>query len=155
MQKAMSAVTPPDHGAHLASPAIRVDANAKRRLRRKQERDCGILENKTPAKRPAGAACDVVDTRSDIASKRNNITLGWPCAIVSKRIAQKDARKRGAPRAECRTGNCAPASEKNLNTVSKLKSIGGRNVIHHNILSDPTSEKKNPAIEQSVARASS
>ena len=144
MQKAMSAVTPPDHGAHLASPATRVDANAKRRLRRKQERDCGILENKTPAKRPAGAACDVVDTRSDIASKRNIITPAGPCAIVSKRIAQKDARKRGAPRAECRTGNCAAASDKYLNAEFKLESIGAHEVIHHDIESDPTGEKKTP-----------
>ena len=47
-KKAMIAATPPDHGAHQASPANRVAADARRRLMRKHERDSGILETKAP-----------------------------------------------------------------------------------------------------------
>ena len=66
-------------------------------LRLNPELDCGISENKTPAGRTAGAACDVVDTRSDIASKRIYITHAEPCKINSTHITQINARKRGAP----------------------------------------------------------
>ena len=69
-QIAMSAAIPPDHGAHLAPPTTRVDDDPKKHLRRKREPNCVISKNKTPAERTAGAACDVVDTRSDIASKK-------------------------------------------------------------------------------------
>ena len=66
-QMTMDAATP-HHGVHLASPALQVDAERKSRLRRKPELNCGNSEKKTPAERTAGAACDVVDTTSVIAS---------------------------------------------------------------------------------------
>jgi hypothetical protein len=43
-QIAMDAATPLCHGAHIGSPANRVDEYAKSRLRRKQESNCDILE---------------------------------------------------------------------------------------------------------------
>ena len=80
----MGVATPLCHGAHLPSPANRVDENPKSRLRRKQESNCGILEKKTPAlgASQAGAACVVVDNRSKIASENTNNTILRREAIV-------------------------------------------------------------------------
>lgn len=49
LPRAMSAATPPDYSAHLASPANQVDLEAKSYLRRKRESNCGISVNKTSA----------------------------------------------------------------------------------------------------------
>jgi hypothetical protein len=94
-----------------------------------------------------------VSTGNKFASHCNNNTTGEACAIVSSAISQKDARKRGAPRAEFWTGRRAAASDKNLNTFPKLKSIGCREVIHHNIESDLPDQIKAPAEDDTEASA--
>ena len=68
---------------------------------------------------------------------------------------EKDARKRGAPRAEFRIGNCAAASNKNLNTLFTLEAIGWREVLHHDIESGSTSKNKITAVVQPAAETDS
>ena len=73
----MGAATPLCYSAHIPPPANQVDENPENSLRRKQESQCGILKKKTPAlgTSQAGAACDVVGTRSKIASENANTTF--------------------------------------------------------------------------------
>ena len=70
--QAMDAAPPLEYGAHLASPATRVDDDGKSRLRRKPERKCGsgISKKKAPALEQPSAEASFTDpliTRGDSA----------------------------------------------------------------------------------------
>jgi hypothetical protein len=149
IQTAMSAATPRYYDAHFHSPANRVGQNTKSRLRRKQESNCGALENNTPAvgASQAGAAC-VVDTGINEFDSQIFYSKFTRCEATVHCKKETPAAVRGKLGVEGWTvGDFAEVPEE-MDSTSWHLGVARACVLDKNILA----QRKTPAKEQPGAR---